>query len=555
MALSNTEIINRILERDLSVYSNLSMLMDMAIAVREEGIDGENIRPLEIRNIDTFTGVAKKVRQVAAAEARNDARFLDLYWAALHTLAPYDFDSYLLYMEKEREPKERFYLPRRDVLLKHGLIQSLQALEDGKYNLMSISMPPGTAKTTMEEFFTSWIIGRDPDGYSLFASHSGDITRMYYDAVNDITSSGEYKFSTIFPDCKRQSENAKTETLNFGKYKPFKSLQCTSVGSKNAGKVRCNKYLICDDLIGNQEEALSKPRMDKLWMTYTVDLRQRRKGKCKELHIATIWTVHDVISRLRRDHADDEKAKFIVVPDRDPVTGESNFNYKYGVGFTKEYFQDMEDTMDEVSYRCLYKGDPIEREGLLYPEDSLRRYFTLPPTEPDSILAVCDTKNTGKDYMFMPIFYQYGSDYYMVDCLCDDSTDFDVQYNRLVDLILEYKVQMVDFESNNGGSRVAKSVSDMLVGKSPCGITDHYTTKNKETKIIVRAEWVKKHCLFKDKSLYTAKSDYGKAMSFLMTYTTVGKVPFDDVPDGLAQFVDFLENMTGGKTEILNSPF
>lgn len=555
MALSNTEIINRILERDLSVYSNLSMLMDMAIAVREEGIDGENIRPLEIRNIDTFTGVAKKVKQVAAAEARNDARFLDLYWAALHTLAPYDFDSYLLYMEKEREPKERFYLPRRDVLLKHGLIQSLQALEEGKYNLMSISMPPGTAKTTMEEFFTSWIIGRDPDGYSLFVSHSGDITRMYYDAVNDITSSGEYKFSTIFPDCKKQSENAKTETLNFGKYKPFKSLQCTSVGSKNAGKVRCNKYLICDDLIGNQEEALSKPRMDKLWMTYTVDLRQRRKGKCKELHIATIWTVHDVISRLRRDHADDEKAKFIVVPDRDPVTGESNFNYKYGVGFTKEYFQDMEDTMDEVSYRCLYKGDPIEREGLLYPEDSLRRYFTLPPTEPDSILAVCDTKNTGKDYMFMPIFYQYGSDYYMVDCLCDDSTDFDVQYNRLVDLILEYKVQMVDFESNNGGSRVAKSVSDMLVGKSPCGITDHYTTKNKETKIIVRAEWVKKHCLFKDKSLYTAKSDYGKAMSFLMTYTTVGKVPFDDVPDGLAQFVDFLENMTGGKTEILNSPF
>jgi len=531
------------------------MLMDMAIAVREEGIDGENIRPLEIRNIDTFTGVAKKVKQVAAAEARNDARFLDLYWAALHTLAPYDFDSYLLYMEKEREPKERFYLPRRDVLLKHGLIQSLQALEDGKYNLMSISMPPGTAKTTMEEFFTSWIIGRDPDGYSLFVSHSGDITRMYYDAVNDITSSGEYKFSTIFPDCKKQSENAKTETLNFGKYKPFKSLQCTSVGSKNAGKVRCNKYLICDDLIGNQEEALSKPRMDKLWMTYTVDLRQRRKGKCKELHIATIWTVHDVISRLRRDHADDKKAKFIVVPDRDPDTGESNFNYKYDVGFTKEYFQDMEDTMDEVSYRCLYKGDPIEREGLLYPEDSLRRYFTLPPTEPDSILAVCDTKNTGKDYMFMPIFYQYGSDYYMVDCLCDNSTDFDVQYNRLVDLILEYKVQMVDFESNNGGSRVAKSVSDMLVGKSPCGITDHYTTKNKETKIIVRAEWVKKHCLFKDKSLYTAKSDYGKAMSFLMTYTTVGKVPFDDVPDGLAQFVDFLENMTGGKTEILNSPF
>ncbi len=555
LALSNTEIINRILERDLSVYSNLSMLMDMAIAVREEGIDGENIRPLEIRNIDTFTGVAKKVKQVAAAESRNDARFLDLYWAALHTLAPYDFDSYLQYMEKDRPARSRFYLPRRAQLLKIGAVQLMQDMEDDKLDVGGLSVVPGAGKTSLEEFFITWVIGRHLNDYSIFASHSGGICRMFYDAVEAITGTPEYKYADIFPDVKKQSTNAKEMQINFGKYKPFKSLSCVSVGQNLAGRVRANRYLLNDDLISGVEEAVSRPRLDKVWQSYSVDLLQRRIDKCKQLHICTRWSVHDVLGRVKAKNEGNPRARFIAVPDLDPVTGESNFNYKYGVGFSKEYFEDIAQTMDDVSYRCLYKNEPIEREGLLYPEDSLRRYFALPPTEPDSILAVCDTKNTGKDYMFMPIFYQYGSDYYMVDCLCDDSTDFDVQYNRLVDLILEYKVQMVDFESNNGGSRVAKSVSDMLVGKSPCGITDHYTTKNKETKIIVRAEWVKKHCLFKDKSLYTAKSDYGKAMSFLMTYTTVGKAPFDDVPDGLAQFVDFLENMTGGKTEILNSPF
>lgn len=547
MALTNQQVLEKLLERDLHVYKNLSMLMDMCLGIKEEDED-KIYTPTIVKN-------AKLVKLISSQESRNDIRFMDLYWKALHTLAPYDFDSYLLYMEREREPKERFYLPRREVFLKHGITQSLQALEDGEYKLMTISMPPGTAKTTMEEFFTSWIIGRDPSGYSLFASHSGDITRMFFDAVNDITSSSEYKFAEIFPEVRKTYENAKLEAINFGKYKPFKSLQCTSVGSKNAGKVRCNKYLICDDLIGNQEEALSKPRMDKLWMTYTVDLRQRKKDKCKELHVATIWTVHDVVSRLKRDHVDDEKAKFIVVPDRDPITGESNFEYQYGHGFSKEYFQDMEDTMDAVSYSCLYKGEPMERDGLLYPEDSIRRYFTLPDREPDAILAICDTKNTGKDYMFMPVFYQYGFDYYMVDCVCDDSTDFDVQYTRLSDMIISHKIQMVDFESNNGGSRVAKSVSDLIKGKSSCAIIDHYTTKNKETKIIVRAEWVKKHCLFKDKSLYAPKSDYGKAVTFMMTFTTAGKNAFDDVPDGLAQFAELTENLVGAKSEVFDSPF
>lgn len=546
--MSNADLLEKLYIRSVHDFQALSATADVLLAERKE----------DNPDVNCILRYGKWLKSMSSQMVRTDSRMIDVYYKSLYVLAPYDFDSYLIYMEKDREPEERFYLPRREVLIKHGLIKALQDLEDGTYNLMSISMPPGTAKTTLEEFFASWVIGRDPSGYSLFASHSGDITRMFYDAVQAITTTAEYKFAEVFPECKLQSENAKMEALNFGKYKPFKSLQCTSVGSKNAGKVRCNKYLLCDDLIGNQEEALSKPRMDKLWMTYTVDLRQRKKDKCKELHVATIWTVHDVVSRLKRDHFDDEKAKFIIVPDRNPETGESNFEYKYGQGFSKEYFQDMEDTMDEISYRCLYKGDPIEREGLLYPEDSLRRYFSLPDAEPDSILAICDTKNTGVDYMFLPVFYQYGQDFYMVDCICDDNTDFDIQYKRLSEIIIEHKVQMVDFESNNGGSRVAKAVSDLIVGKSSCGIIDHYTTKNKETKIIVRAEWVKKHCLFKNSSMYPAKSDYGKAMSFLMTYTVINsgrKQQHDDVPDGLAQFAELIENRSVAPMEVMQSPF
>lgn len=462
----------------------------------------------------------------------------DIYWKTLLFEAPNLFDSYLLYLEKNREESDKFYEPKRSVLNKHGLIQALQDMEDDKLDILSISMPPGTQKTTLEKFFCSWIIGRHPKDYSLFFSHSGDITRMFYDGVLDITTDNlEYTWGEIFPDVKLQSTNAKAETINFGKYKPYSSIQCTSVGSKNAGKVRCNRYLYCDDLIGGIEEALNKIYLDKLWRIYTTDAKQRKLNEqAKEIHIATRWSVHDVIGRLQRAYENNKRVKFIVVPDIDPITGESNFNYKYN-GMSVEHFNDIALTMDDISYKCLYKNEPIEREGLLYHDDDLRRFQSLPLREPDAILGICDVKNKGTDFMFLPCFYQYGDDYYLVDCVCDDNSDYGVQYERLSNLIVNHNMQQCEFESNSGGDRVSFEVNKLVEKKGGrCNITDKPTETNKETRIIVNADWIKKHVLFKDKELYTPKEDYGIMMGWLMIYSLVGKNVHDDVPDGLANF-------------------
>ncbi len=475
-----------------------------------------------------------------------DVRFEDLYWQAVKFEAPHLFDSYLLYLERKRLEQDRFYSPKRKQLNKHGLIQSLQDLEDDKLDILSISMPPGTQKTTLEKFFASWIIGRHPDDFSLFFSHSGDITRMFYDGVMDITTnSDEYCWQEIFPDVKFHSTNAKRETINFNKYKPFSNIQCTSVGSKNAGKVRANRYLYCDDLIGGIEEALNKNILDKLWRIYGTDAKQRKMDGCKEIHIATRWSVHDVIGRLIDIYEGNDKARFIAIPDIDPVTGESNFDYKYN-GFSVEFFHDQELTMDEISYKCLYKNEPIEREGLLYTDEELRRFITLPLGEPDAILGICDTKNTGTDSMFLPCLLKYGNDYYLTACICDDNSNYGIQYERTSDLIVNTRMQQCQFESNNGGDRVALDVSKLVEEKGGvCNITTKYTESNKETKIIVNADWVKKHVLFKARTEYQPKSDYGKMMGFLLSYSVRGKNPHDDVPDGLASFALFVQNLIG----------
>ncbi len=535
------KMLHELKQCDLSNFTNLNYLLELCKYVLLED------EKLAVRT-------CKLVKDIALKQSLEVHKFYDLYSRALLFLAPHDFDSYLLYLEKNRDPKDKFYLPKRAQLNKFELIQTLQDLEDDVLDIASISMPPGTQKTTLEKFFASWVIGRHPDDYSLFFSHSGEITRMFYDGVLDITTNhDEYTWHEIFPHVKLLGTDAKRETINFSKYKPFANLQCTSVGSKNAGKVRCNRYLYCDDLIGGIEEAMNKDRLDKLWSIYSVDAKQRKLDGCKELHIATRWSVNDVIGRIQLLYDGGKRVKFIKVPDIDEKTGKSNFDYDYN-GFSVEFFNDQALSMDEVSYRCLYKNEPIEREGILYHPDELRRYFELPSDEPDAVIGICDTKDTGADYEFLPVAYMYGSDVYIDDCICDNAKT-EILDDRCADILVKHKVKACRFESNNAGGRTADVVNEKVKSKGGIThITKRFTTSNKETKIIVNSPYVKEHFLFKDKSLIKPNTDYSRMMNFLLSYSQAGKNKHDDVPDGMAQLVILIQSLTAGQVKAVKRP-
>lgn len=471
-------------------------------------------------------------------------------------------DSYLLYLEKKREPKERFYAPKRKQFNKFGLIQAYQGAIDDLYDIICVSMPPGTGKTTLLKFFNSAVIGWYPNDYSLFYSHSGDITRMYYDGVYQMVSdTDEYTWDEIFPDLHVTSTNAKMQQFNIGKYKPFPSLQTASVGSENAGKVRASKFLLVDDMIGKLEEALNKNTLEKQWGAYTVDARQRKTmdsdGKpCKEIINATRWSTMDVIGRVMSMYEGNPRVKVIAMPDIDPVTGQSNFDYEYG-GFTVAFFNDQAHLMDEISYKCLFKQEPIEREGLVFPEDKIRRYLNLPHGEPEIITAQCDTKGKGTDYFVLPVLQKFGDDYYCVDCVCDNTADYEMQYENAANTLVNNEVQECEFERNAGGDRVAMEVNKRVEQKGwICNITDTPTETNKEARIFQCSSWILQHIIFKDESLYTPKEPYGVMMSLLKQYSVSGKKQLDDVPD---VFSNFAIRMTKGnrvaKAEAVQNPF
>lgn len=519
----------------------------------------ELVRLLEPEDFEEAHRHNKNVRRLSGKYAveQGSTQMLELNKRALLFDAPHEFDAYCMYIEWERNPEKRFYVPRRKHL--YRIAKSLQKLSEGDLDLLAISLPPGVGKTTLALFFLTWLGGRNPEKPILGGSHSNAFLRGAYDeCLRILQPDGEYLWNDVFPGVQIVKTNAQDMMIDLGTDKKagkrFSTLEFSSIGSGNAGKVRAENLLYCDDLVDGLESALSRERMDKLWSLYATDLRQRKIGQCRELHIATRWSVHDVIGRLETAYSGSDRAEFIVVPALNE-NDESNFDYGNHAGFTTAFYHEQREVMDDASWRALYMNQPIEREGQLYAEEELRRYFELPDREPDAILAVCDTKDKGSDYCVLPVAYQYGSDFYIEDVICDNSNP-EIVEARLVSILLKHKVHMARFESNSAGGRVAEKIQKEVKEKGGrTKITTKYTTSNKETRIIVSSPFAKEHFLFKDNSVIKNEKEYRRFLTQLCSYTMAGKNKHDDTCDAVSFMVEYIQSLEENTVTVFRRPF
>lgn len=473
----------------------------------------------------------------------------NLYVDALKIIAPHDFitfNKYLEINEDKTEQNQGFYHKRQWHL--RELFQALNDMEIyDKYDTLLVSMPPRSGKSVTNLRFISWIMGRKPTNTQLAISYSDAITKSFYVGVMGIITSKEY--SDVFPNSVLVAQNAKDENIWLNKVGQYPTISFIPIEGSMTGRGQGTDYIFYDDLISGIEQAMSPVRLEKLWQFYSTNSRQRKLKGCKEIHIATRWSVHDPMSRLERIKDGDERFKSIKLPCYDE-NGESNFDFEGG--FDTDYYKDIQSLMDDASFGALYMCEPIEREGLLYNADELQYYLDLPNERPDTIVAVCDSKNMGKDYVSSPIAYIYGETVFIEDVVYNNGLP-DITRPLVANKWYEHNVVRGDVEMNNGGNYYAEDLDNLIKEKNgKTSIRMFFSGNNKNVKIITYSDYIKKHFVFKDKSKYSPNSEYANFMKDLLSWTQTGKNPHDDAPDSIAMLAQLIQELEGNIIKILN---
>ncbi|MDR0919807.1 MAG: hypothetical protein LBM93_11295 [Oscillospiraceae bacterium] len=472
----------------------------------------------------------------------------------LLALSPYDFDSYLLYLEWLRDPERKFYPPRRKIF--KPLVDDLQDLNDRKIDFLGISLPPRTGKSTLCILFITWIMGKYPNAASVMSGHSDKLTDGFYrEVLSILTDNTQYLWADVFPSVKFADTSAKNETIDLDKKKRFPTLTCRSISGTLTGAVEVGTdgILYSDDLIEDLEESLNPLRMDAKYDAYLNQLKDRKKQGARELMVGTRWGVRDPLGRIQEQYADNSRYRFRVISALNE-DGESNFNYSYELGFNTQYYLDMKSSIDDATWKAKYMGNPYVREGLLFPEDELLTYNgVLPEGEPLKI-AVCDVAWGGGDSLSMPFAYIYGSSVYIHDVIFNKG-DKTITYPAVIGRTKQHMPHKERFEANNGGHEYADNV-DRELRKSNIHINIYSKSapnnQSKLARIIQFAPDIKKFYFLADK--YRSR-EYRAFMQEVTMFVQTGKNPHDDSVDSLAMLADELYYSRIGKVEPIKRPF
>lgn len=531
---------------DVEAYRDL-----FSLCRDQEGTDFEAAHRL---NKELRGKCAQQLRVVSPTEGE---AFYEQWRRCLLFDAPHDFDSFMLYLELDRKPDKRFYAPRRHYL--KPMVQGFQDVLDGKLRLLTISMPKRAGKSQTGINFVNMLSGKFPDRSTLMEGTGDDLVKSFYTGCLEyLQTPNEYLFYDVFPEAKLVQTNADTKTINLKAKARFPTIMCRSIDARQVGLSEATNVLYLDDCVEGREEAKNRQRLDDKWEVISGDIMGRAIEGTPMVFTGTRYSIYDPIGRIQ-EHADREgwPWRAIEIPALDLVTDESNYEYEREGKkvFTTAYFREQRELLSAEQFESEFQQQPFEAKGLLFAKDSLNYFFKLPvDMEPDAIIAVADTAETGSDSTSMPVAAIYDNEVYIVDVVFDDSAP-EVTKPECAKCLIDNKVVEATFESNNAGMYFAKDVAEIVAQRGyTVAIRTKRTISNKQTRIEFASDNIKKHFYFRHPSTYERGSQYWAFMKEVTTYTRSGKVPHDDAPDSLSLLENEIRLRTGGKIEVFRRP-
>lgn len=488
---------------------------------------------------------------------------LDKYYDLLLYEAPYILDSYILYIEKNRPKKERFYEPRRKTLKQ--VADKLQELEDGKLDELFIHMPPRVGKSQIITLAMSWHCAKDAEKSNLYVTYKEGLGGAFLTGVMEIWTDPTYCFSDVFPKVKVADTDSKNHKVDLVRKKKYKTLSGKGLESGLNGEYDAYGWMVLDDILEGIQDVLNPDTLKRKQIIFDNNVMSRKKEQCKLIHNGTIWSLHDLYSdRLdflqNNPEAKNIRYDILKIPALDE-NDESNFDYDYGVGYTTQYYRTLrakfEENDDMASWYAQYQQEPIERDGAVFNPEHMRFYNgVLPEEEPYRICAACDVALGGEDYLASAVAYMYEDGSIYIDDVVFDNSEKKITKPKVANMFIDNDVGSAFFEANQGGEGYKDEIEELLKKKGrKINLRSEYAPTNmrKEQRIWDKAGSIRE---FYFRDVGCRSHEYRKFMTNLYSFTVTGKNKHDDAADCLASLAYFIEgNWSMAKIEVPKNPF
>ena len=488
---------------------------------------------------------------------------LDKYYDLLLYEAPYILDSYILYIEKNRPKKERFYEPRRKTLKQ--VTDKLQELEDGKLDELFIHMPPRVGKSQIITLAMSWHCAKDAEKSNLYVTYKEGLGGAFLTGVMEIWTDPTYCFSDVFPKVKVADTDSKNHKVDLVRKKKYKTLSGKGLESGLNGEYDAYGWMVLDDILEGIQDVLNPDTLKRKQIIFDNNVMSRKKEQCKLIHNGTIWSLHDLYSdRLdflqNNPEAKNIRYDILKIPALDE-NDESNFDYDYGVGYTTQYYRTLrakfEENDDMASWYAQYQQEPIERDGAVFNPEHMRFYNgVLPEEEPYRICAACDVALGGEDFLAFAVAYMYEDGSIYIDDVVFDNSEKKITKPKVANMIIDNDVGSAFFEANQGGEGYKDEIEELLKKKGrKINLRSEYAPTNmrKTQRIWDKAGSIRE---FYFRDVGCRSQEYRKFMTNLYSFTVTGKNKHEDAADCLASLAYFIEgNWSMAKIEVPKNPF
>lgn len=503
--------------------------------------------------------------EVWSQENKKPVQILEQYYGVLLLESPFLFESFCLYIEKNRPKRERFYEPRINPLSR--VAKKLQALENDELDELFVHMPSRVGKTQLITLFMAWHCARNTEASNLYVTYKEGLGGAFLDGVQEILTDPTYCFGDVFPKVKIVDTDAKNNKLDLGtdrrRKKKYKSLSGKGLESGLNGEYDAYGIMLLDDILEGVQDVMSAEVLKRKQTIFDNNVMSRPKESCKIIYNGTIWATNDLFMNRLQFLEEDPTAKniryeVIKIPALDPETDESNFNYKYGVGYSTEYYRQrrakFEMNNDMAGWFAQCQQEPIDRTNAVFTPETMQYYDFLPEGEPIKIIAHCDVALGGGDFLSFPVAYYYenpdGSLTGYVEDVVFDNSEKHITQPQVVKMIQKHAIKQVHFESNQGGEGYKDDISRLLKEdgyKEICNITSSWApvTKRKEQRIWDCAQEIRE-LKFKDSA--HRHEQYRKFMNNMFSFTmNMSKKKHDDSVDSLAGLIEFEKSKSGVK--------